>query len=183
MKYIPEEPYLYVSLAMNQIKLSHYDQAISYLKKGLDYDEKNVLLHFNLADVYDKIDNKEAAISELKTCLGLNPDDPEISNYLAYLYSELGINLQEALKLIKISLYDDIDNFAYLDTAGWINYKLENFEKSKYYLEKAKTHMEISKDYDSSVYEHLIAVYSKLNNLEMVNLYKKDLAKLNKQSK
>ncbi|MDD2600071.1 MAG: tetratricopeptide repeat protein [Kiritimatiellae bacterium] len=57
------------------------------------------------------------------------PDDPEILNFAAYLWSERGVNLEQALKFINAALRQSPDNAAFLDTKGWVLHKMErNFE-------------------------------------------------------
>jgi len=51
------------------------------------------------------------------------PDDPEILNFAAYLWSERNVRLDQALMYINRVLRQDPDNAAYLDTKGWILYK------------------------------------------------------------
>ncbi len=172
---IPQEPDLYFLLGMNYTKEKKYNEAIKAYKKGLSFDNSDQLLNFNLAVTYDKNNDKESAIIQLKKCLELDKEDPEVNNYLAYLYSELGTNLEDAKIYVQISLNTDNENYAYLDTAGWIYYKMSDFEKAKSYLIKAEESMVKEKKYDPVIYEHLIELYTKLNNQKMVEYYDKKI--------
>jgi tetratricopeptide (TPR) repeat protein len=67
------------------------------------------------------------------------PDDPTANNDLAYLWSDQGQgkNLRRALAMSQKAVAADPDNAAFLDTLGWIHYKLGNHEEAAKHLEKA----------------------------------------------
>ncbi len=174
---IPEKPDIYLLLGMGYTRIKEYNKAINIFKKGITLNNSDIMLHYHLASAYDKKNDKANAIKHLQICLKLDEDDPEISNYLAYLYAEENINLDEAEKLITISLNIDNDNFAYLDTAGWIYYRKNDFQKAKKYLEQAKEVMIKKKKFDSVIFEHLIDIYDKLGDPGMKNKYIKELEK------
>ena len=169
---IPKEPDLYFLLGVNYSRQEYYDKAIKTFKQGLTYNNSDHLLNFQLAVTYDKKNDKDNAIKQLQKCLELDRDDPEVNNYLAYLYSELSINLEDAKTYIQISLSADYENYAYLDTAGWIYYKMNNLEKAKFYLEKARQSMIKKEKYEAVIYEHLIELYKKLGDQKTVEHYK-----------
>ncbi len=66
---------------------------------------------------YEKIDRL------FRDALAAFPYDPEILNFVAYLWSERGINLKQALQFINVVLEQEPDNPAFLDTKGWILHK------------------------------------------------------------
>ena len=85
-----------------------------YLILGATYEEFKA---------YEKIDRL------FKDAIGAFPDDPEILNFAAYLWSERGINLKKALKYINRVLEQNPNNPAYIDTKGWILHKAgRNYE-------------------------------------------------------
>ncbi len=81
--------------------------------------------HFYLAlgFTYEKIKAYEPIDRLFRDAVCAYPDDPEILNFIAYLWSERGINLAQALRYIDTALAQDPDNPAYLDTKGWILHK------------------------------------------------------------
>jgi len=52
------------------------------------------------------------------------PDDAEIANYLGYFYAEKGVNLQRALALTKMAVAKEPRNAAFVDSLGWVYFKL-----------------------------------------------------------
>jgi Tfp pilus assembly protein PilF len=74
------------------------------------------------------------------------------------------VRLEEAEKMSKRSLELRPDEGTFLDTYGWILYRMGKFEKAKEYIEKA---ISLAKgEADGTLYEHLGDVYYKLNNVD-----------------
>jgi tetratricopeptide (TPR) repeat protein len=76
-----------------------------------------------LGFIYEKLKAYERIDTLFRDAVCAYPDDPEILNFIAYLWSERGINLTQALIYIDTALAQDPDNPAYLDTKGWILHK------------------------------------------------------------
>jgi pentatricopeptide repeat protein len=76
--------------------------------------------------------------------------------------AERGINLDTALKMSIISNEEDPENSSYLDTLGWIYYKLGKYDEALDYIDKAI-------DFDESnatLMDHLADVYFKMGNVD-----------------
>lgn len=67
----------------------------------------------------------------------------------------------------KESLKKDSSNASFLDTYGWIYFKLGNYAEAERYVKKAIDAGEVS----AVVYEHLGDIYSKLNQHEKAKEY------------
>ena len=59
----------------------------------------------------------------LKNALAVHPSSHELKNFLAYLWAEKSIHLDEANRLANEALKAAPENAAYLDTKGWILFK------------------------------------------------------------
>jgi tetratricopeptide (TPR) repeat protein len=104
--------------------------------------------------------------------LELKPDDPLLSNNYAYSFATRNIQLERALKMVKISIAADSLNSSYLDTIGWVYFMLGNYSEAKLYLEKA---IEVGGE-SSVMLDHLADTESKLGNKEeAIKLWKKSL--------
>ena len=66
-----------------------------------------------------------------------HPSSHEIKNYLAYMWAEKGVRLDEADRLINDALLAEPENAAYLDTKGWVLFKKARFYDALQYLLKA----------------------------------------------
>ena len=92
-----------------------------------------------LVMLLDAEKRSEEAITILKEAAATHPSSPEIKNCLAYLWAERGENLLEANRLINDALQVSPENAAYLDTKGWILFKLNRpFDALQYLLKAAE---------------------------------------------
>jgi tetratricopeptide (TPR) repeat protein len=79
----------------------------------------------------------QEAMAGFKEVLLHYPDNSEAMNALAYMYAEQSIELDQALALAEKALALDPANAAYLDTAGWIYFKLGDIDRALEFLKKA----------------------------------------------
>jgi tetratricopeptide (TPR) repeat protein len=96
----------------------------------------------------------------LEQILVEEPKDPSVNNDLGYLYADQGKNLTRAESMIKVALASEPDNVAYLDSMGWVLFKLGRFDEALKFLEKAAGSPGGG---DGTISEHLGDCYTKLN--------------------
>ena len=174
----PSDPGSYLFLGALYEEMESYDEAIDTLQRGLDLQPDHIRLRFRLGVVYDKAGDKEACISEMKALIEIDPTHAEALNYLGYTYSELGINLDEAEKLIKRAMKHKPNDGYITDSFGWVYYKKGLFEEAVKYLEEAAR---LVSD-DPTILEHLGDAYIKVNNpTEALKYYKKALENKKKE--
>jgi tetratricopeptide (TPR) repeat protein len=111
--------------------------------------------HFLLAAAYERTGKREQAVAEFRQLLGVDPEYHAALNYLGYMYAERGENLEEARKLVEKAVALEPDNGAYVDSLGWVYYRLGRFDDALATLQRA-TRLETS---DGTVQEHLGDVY------------------------
>jgi tetratricopeptide (TPR) repeat protein len=141
-------------------QLKQNEQAIYYLKKALEIEPNDVQFIGTLAMIYNGMKSYQISDSLYEKALELKPDDPLINNNYSYSFATRSIQLERALKMIKISIAADSLNSSYLDTMGWVYYMLGDYESAKTYIEKA-----IKVGGKSSVIlDHLADVEFKLGN-------------------
>ncbi len=58
-------------------------------------------------------------------------------NNVGYTYAEAGLQLHKALKLTRQAVSFDPLNPAFVDSLGWVYYKLNDFKNASFYLERA----------------------------------------------
>jgi tetratricopeptide (TPR) repeat protein len=85
----------------------------------------------------DQNKQSDRAVEMFETCIGLDPQFADALNYLAYLWANQGIRLDNALRHIQTALATDPDNPAYLDTLGWIYYQQGHYADAWELLQKA----------------------------------------------
>jgi tetratricopeptide (TPR) repeat protein len=118
--------------------------------------------HFLLGAAYERTGKREQAVAEFRRLLGADPEYHAALNYLGYMFAERGENLEEARKLIERAVALEPDNGAYVDSLGWVYYRLGRLEDARTALERA-TRLETT---DGTVEEHLGDVYGAMGQAD-----------------
>jgi len=106
---------------------------------------------FDWASSLERAGRFDEAAAAFRRLLQYHPNDAAALNYLGYMYAERGVNLDEALRLITRALALDTGNGAYLDSMGWVLYRLGRYQEAKRYLQEA-----VRRDQTSAIIlEHL----------------------------
>ena len=79
------------------------------------------------------------------------PNDSAAQNYLGYMWADRGIRLEEARELLEKAVAREPRNGAYLDSLGWVYFRLGRLEKAQTYLVSAKQR----EPDDPTIEEHL----------------------------
>ncbi len=85
-----------------------------------------------------------------RQALQLDPDHADAANYLAYMWAEQGINLEQALLHVQHAVELHPENGAYMDTLGWVYFKLGRLDEAADEIHNA---LQITPD-DPTVMEH-----------------------------
>ena len=100
---------------------------------------------------YERIDEWEKADADFRMAIKLNPNQPQVLNYLGYSLLEKNIKLDEALQMIERAV-SAVPNDGYItDSLGWALYRLRRFEEAVGYMERAAELMPV----DPIVNDHL----------------------------
>jgi tetratricopeptide (TPR) repeat protein len=122
--------------------------------KHLDQD-----LYFQLGACSERTGDYTQAENYFEKCLELAPDNAEAQNYLGYMWAEHGLKLDKARTLIEKALKAEPKNPAYLDSMGWVLFKLNQPQAA---LEQVRHAVELSTEPDPTLYDHLGDIYSAL---------------------
>ena len=160
----PETYYRYIS----QLYMDHkyYGEAERTIKEGLGLKPDSELLMFRLASVYERQEKIPDAEAEFKRILESNPDHAGVLNYLGYMWADRGIRLHEALEYIRKATEMDPYNGAYLDSLGWVYFKLHRLDEAEVNLKRAARLTE-----DPTIFDHLGDLYIELGQLEIALEY------------
>jgi len=162
----PDNDRLYYYLGIECRILKDYEGAIEAFKRAVEIDADNADYLFNLGVSYERSGKIDKAIEYLEKSIKLNDKDPIALNYLGYLLADKGIRLKEAKEYIARALEYDPNNGAYLDSMGWVYYRLGDYEKAREYLEMAIQYIDESDEENYLIYEHLGDVYYKIQMYE-----------------
>ncbi len=122
--------YVYSACDKNEEALKSYETALE-----IDHDSSKA--RFYLGAFYEKRGQKELAVKEFRETIKLDPKFAEAYNYLGYMFAEDGVNLDEALVLIKKAIELEPDNGAFIDSLGWAYFKKGDLDEALKELEKA----------------------------------------------
>ena len=112
-------------------------EAAKYLNNAVALAPDNVDLLGTLGLVYNNMHNDAMSDSIYQKALDIDSTNALVNNNFAYSLSERGIRLDDALRMIKIAISADSANSSYLDTMGWVYFKLGKYDLAKVYIEKA----------------------------------------------
>ncbi len=120
---------------LNQLK--DYDNAVKYLNKALTLKPGDVNLLGTLGLIYNTQEKWAECDSVYEIALKLDSTNALVNNNYAYALSERGIQLERALRMVNLALKADSHNSSYLDTKGWIYFKLKNYDRAKDFIQLA----------------------------------------------
>ncbi|MGQ9619255.1 MAG: tetratricopeptide repeat protein, partial [Candidatus Aminicenantia bacterium] len=133
------------------IERKEWDKGEKLINYMLERKSDNEEVYLRVGDFYEKKGEFKRAEKAVKKAISLNPNFSNAINYLAYSWAERGKNLDKALNLAKKAVNLDPENPDYLDTIGWICFKLGKISEAKKYLEKAVS----KKPWEPEILEHM----------------------------
>ncbi len=162
LRTLPDEPRVNSILGIAYSRLGRTEDAIRVLEKAHALDPKDLNTISQLALIYDQMKKYGESDSLYEKGLRLSPDNHLLLNNYSYSMAERGIQLQRSLEMAKRAVEQQPENQSYLDTIGWVYFKLGNYTEAEKWIKKA-----IEKGNASAVlYEHLGDVYARMNDTE-----------------
>ncbi len=105
----------------------------------------------------------EPAEQYFRQALDLEPKNAMTLNYLGYMLADKGIRLPEALEMIRKAVEQEPMNGAYLDSLGWVYFKMGDYERAEENLRQA-----VERDQtDPTVHDHLGDLYEKTGRIRL----------------
>ena len=114
-----------------------------YYVRGIAYERDN---QFPLAE------------KDFLKALDLNPNQPQVLNYLGYSWVDKGLNLNRALDMIQKAVQASPNDGYIIDSLGWAYYRLGRYADAVTQLEQAAT----LRPYDPEINDHLGDAYWKV---------------------
>lgn len=94
-------------------------------------------VHYTRGITHEKLGQWDLAEADFRAALALEPDQPQVLNYLGYALAEQNIKLDESLSLLRRAVAASPDNGHILDSLGWVLYRLGNHAEAVEHLERA----------------------------------------------
>ena len=129
-----------------------YDRAIELIPEG---GRGRWFAHYARAIAHERLDNWTEAEADFRKALELNPEQPQVLNYLGYSMVEQQVNLDEALDMIERAVAKEPDSGYIVDSLGWVLYRLGRYDEAVGHMERAVELMPV----DPVVNDHLGDVY------------------------
>jgi tetratricopeptide (TPR) repeat protein len=134
---------------------------------------------YDLSGLYIDMKKVDRATEHLQFLIKRRPEYPGFYNDLGYIWADHGLKLDEAEKLIRKAIdldrakrkkspkFDpktDHDKGAYLDSLGWVLFKMKKNDEAKTFLLKA---LEDKDAQHIEIYDHLADVYMVLGERQL----------------
>jgi tetratricopeptide (TPR) repeat protein len=132
-----------------------YTKAIDLLKEP---GKQNWSLYYFRGISYERSKEWPKAEADLQKSLELNPDQPQVLNYLGYSWVDQGTNLEKGIKMIRRAVELRPNDGYIVDSLGWAQYRLGNYQEASDALERA---IELKPE-DPVINDHLGDVYWKV---------------------
>jgi Flp pilus assembly protein TadD len=97
------------------------------------------LFHYVRGITYERSDQFPLAEKDFLRALELNPNQPQVLNYLGYSWVDKGLHLDRALGLIEKAIEATPNDGYIIDSLGWAYYRLGRYSEAVNKLELAAT--------------------------------------------
>jgi tetratricopeptide (TPR) repeat protein len=129
-----------LALADLYVKGRKFDDAAKALdaaEKMSESQDDKIDVWFQRGAMFERQKNVAAAETEFRKVLAVMPDNPATLNYLGYMLTDRNLRLPEALAMIQKALDRDPNNGAYLDSLGWVYYRLNRIPEAEDAMRRA----------------------------------------------
>ena len=133
------------------------EKALGEAEKLSESKPEKEAVYFMRGAMFEKMKKYSAAETEFRKVIEINPKSSGALNYLGYMLADRGERLDEAKDMIRKALDLDPDNPAYLDSMGWVYFRLNRLEEAEQLLRQSVDKI----NGDPTVYDHLGDVYLK----------------------
>lgn len=139
--------------------LERYGDAEALYSELLEANPRDWRLHFARGAARERLNRWPEAEGDMRRALEISPDQPEVLNYLGYMWIDRGEHMQEGLAMIQRAVELRPASGAIIDSLGWAYFKLGDYAQALDYLEQA---VQIEPA-DPTLNEHLGDVYWRLD--------------------
>jgi tetratricopeptide (TPR) repeat protein len=150
---------------------SNYDKAVEVIGQSPAKNHWSIFFQRGIAN--ERLKKWDKAEPDFRKALELNPEQPQVLNYLGYSWVDMNRNLQDGLEMIKKAVDLRPDDGYIVDSLGWAYYRLGRFDESVVELERAAE----LRAGDATINDHLGDAYWRVGRkLEATYQWKRALA-------
>ncbi len=157
---------VYITLAQMNTRLRRFGDAEQDLDKAEQLSTKEddkEYVWFLRGSTFERAKRYADAEVQFKKVLASDPEHASALNYLGYMLADQNLELDAALGYIKKAVDLDPANGAYLDSLGWVYFRLGKYDLAEENLLKASQKINT----DPTVHDHLGDLYQKTGRLKM----------------
>jgi len=145
---------VYLSIAQAYERAKRFDEmakALDEAEKLSTTPEEKEAIYFARGAMYERQKKYDLSEAEFRKVLAMNPNNASALNYLGYMFADRNVRLQEALELVQKALDREPDNAAYLDSLGWVYFRMGKLKEAEDYIRKSLQRS----PRDATVHDHL----------------------------
>ncbi|MEM8959138.1 MAG: tetratricopeptide repeat protein [Pseudomonadota bacterium] len=158
-KVYPDLSDVHLALADTLRRLDRFEEAIPAYDRAIELigepDRRYWSVYFSRGIALERTDRWDEAERDFRLALELEPDQPQVLNYLGYSLVEMKIKLDEALDMIERAVAGRPDDGYITDSLGWVLYRLGRYDEAVGHMERAAELMPV----DPIINDHLGDVY------------------------
>lgn len=139
-----------------------FDSALVVLRKASDRNPHDTRILFALGSAYERSGDFDRGVATFERLLRIDSTHATALNYLGYMLADKGVRLDESLRMIQKALAYEPENGAFLDSYGWVLYRLGELKEAEIQIRRA---LAVS-DPDPIIHQHLGDIYEALGQTE-----------------
>lgn len=133
----------------------HYKELVEQSRKALARLGDAPDVEFILAAGLERSGSFDEAVAAFRKLIEKDRENAAALNYLGYMFADKNVNLAEAKSLIERAVELEPLSGAYLDSLGWVHFRLGDLDLAERHLTRAKE----LEPHDPTVHEHLGEVH------------------------
>lgn len=158
-KTYPEMANVHATLGDAYRRAKQFDAAVPAYDQAIELQERknqpNWFVFYTRAIALERLGIWDRAEADFRRALELNPEQPQVLNYLGYSLVEKRSKLPEALNMIERAAAARPDSGYIIDSLGWVLYRLGRYDEAVEPMERASELEAV----DPIVNDHLGDVY------------------------
>ncbi len=155
----PEAPVVFVTFGDMLRRQERYGDAAAAYDKALAQlgapKPPHWVIYYSRGIAFERTGQMNKAEADMRLALTLNPDQPQVLNYLGYAFVDANRNLEEALGMIERAVAARPDDGYIIDSLAWALYRMGRFDEAVEPMERAAELEAV----DPIVNDHLGDVY------------------------
>lgn len=159
---VPVDTGLLTIVSTVEMKSGELKAAEATIRKAIEADSRDTDLQIQLSSILERSGQKAEAEKTLRSVLVSEPDNAAALNNLGFLIAEKNSGYQEALGLIQKAVSIEPLNGSYLDSLGWVQYRMGRLQEARGNLEKAL----VLNKRNPLIFEHLGDVLKDLGRIQ-----------------